>query len=68
MKNNPLLLEFWKLYIPHIKNPKDAIFYLYYKEIFNELYEFFHFSCKHCVLMGDFILASQFLEKAGEIM
>jgi hypothetical protein len=66
MKDNEKLFEVWKNYIPHVKDPKNVIFYLYHKQMFNGLIEFYYYSCKQCALMRDFILASLFLRKANK--
>jgi hypothetical protein len=68
MKDQENLFEFWKDYMLHVKNPRNIIFYLYWKEMFNGLLEFYHFSCQQLTLMGDFILASQMLKKAENLM
>ena len=63
-----IYLEFWKEYVRHVKEARDVIFYLYQTQIFNEVADFYHFACEQCVLMGEYILASQFLKKAEDLM
>lgn len=46
MKNNESWLEYWKIYITHVSDPLTVIFTLYYKEMFNKVVEFYHFSMK----------------------
>jgi hypothetical protein len=69
MKNNPDLFETWKIYIKHVSDPITVLFVLYYKQMFNNLPEFYYFGIKEVLVpMGEFILASQFLKCAHQIL
>jgi hypothetical protein len=58
-----VLFEIWKEYINHVKEIKEAIFWVYEQETFKRVPQFFIYASRVMLNMKEYILSALFLNE-----